>query len=76
MKRKVAHVLRRTARMLIRQSNKLDPPHLGHVHVAIGHAAGKAFAANIAVAAAEERLAKARRDQARGIYVAPKLRPL
>lgn len=43
--------------MLIQKSNKLDPPHL--------YAAGKAFAANIAVAAAEERLAKARRDQAR-----------
>ncbi|MEW2478709.1 hypothetical protein AB0876_03885 [Mycobacterium sp. NPDC049093] len=67
MKRTLAHAMRRAARMLIRKSNKLDPPHIGHVHVAIGRSVGNQFAANIAVAAAEKRLAKARRDQARAL---------
>lgn len=36
MRRKLAHLLRRGARVMIRQSNKLDPPHHDHVHTAMG----------------------------------------
>lgn len=76
MKRTLAHAMRRAARVLIGWSNRLDPPsHDHHVHAAIGCTSGAQFAAGIKLIAAEERLAKARRDQARGIFVAPKLTP-
>lgn len=90
MKRSAAHLLRRIARKCIKWPNQIDPPasldlsgsadtgrRLAERAIRYaGQTAGRAVAAGIEVAAAEERLAKARRDQARGIYVAPKLRPL
>lgn len=75
MKHALAHGMRRAARMLIRQSNKLDPPHRDHVHTAIGRTSGAQFAAGIQLVVAEERLARARRAQAQAAYVAPKLKP-
>lgn len=67
--------------MLIRKSNKLDPPasldlsgsaDTGRRLVErtiryAGENAGRAIAANLEVLAAEERLAKARRDQSRAL---------
>ena len=44
MKRKLAHGMRRTARALIAQSNKLDPPHREHVHLAYGNSGRQAGA--------------------------------
>lgn len=44
MKRKLAHGMRRTARALITQSNKLDPSHREHVHVAFGNSGAQAGA--------------------------------
>ncbi len=79
MNRKAAHGLRRTARTLMRWSNKLEPPAplalSGSIETGrrlaertisyAGQSAGRAVAVGIEVAAAEERLAKARRKQAR-----------
>lgn len=35
LRRNLAHLLRRVARVMIRQSNKLDPPHHDHVHMGV-----------------------------------------
>ena len=61
MRRKLAHLLRRGARVMIRWSNKLDPPHHDHVHTAMGRTSGAQFAAGINLAAAERRTAEAHR---------------
>lgn len=63
MKHALAHAMRRTARALIRQSNKLEPP---HVDVALNHAGaatGRAFAAQLRVDKAERDLARAQSAQ-------------
>ncbi|WP_207550658.1 hypothetical protein [Mycolicibacterium setense] len=54
--------MRRTARALIKWSNKLEPPTSRADFSEAGQFAGRAFAARIA---AEERLAKAHRDEAK-----------
>lgn len=48
MKRRLAHVLKRTARLLIKAANRLDPPRIGD-HIAMveaGRAAAQRFIAH------------------------------
>lgn len=69
MKRTLAHGMRRTARALIKWSNKLEP-HFEHLHKAMdaaGQAAGKRMVA-------EMRVDKARRDLARAEAAAAEAR--